>query len=183
MRAVSDVAPKRLTVTDMKRCNQCGETKIGSEFPSQGRSKATGERRLSSACRECRRRDSRTRYAANRDERLRYAAEYRDRNRESILVKKRQGEIARKYGITPDAHAAMVAAQGGACLICGGAGGMSHMISTLVVDHDHSTGAIRGLLCAGCNIGIGLFKDDPNLILAAAAYLARQRDVLISEAS
>lgn len=41
----------------------------------------------------------------------------------------------------------------------------------LAVDHDHKTGAIRGLLCGGCNIALGLFKDSPQLLENAIRYL------------
>lgn len=41
----------------------------------------------------------------------------------------------------------------------------------LVVDHDHTTGAVRGLLCSACNTGIGHLKDDPAVVAAALHYL------------
>jgi len=40
-----------------------------------------------------------------------------------------------------------------------------------VVDHDHRDGHVRGLLCSACNVGIGLFEDDPKIIKAAYYYL------------
>ena len=45
-------------------------------------------------------------------------------------------------------------------------------VGTLHVDHDHNSGAFRGLLCQGCNIGVGHFGDDPERLCAAARYLS-----------
>ena len=50
------------------------------------------------------------------------------------------------------------------CVICG-------VKEKLVVDHDHATGQIRGMLCNHCNRGLGHFKDDPMLLEFAAQYL------------
>lgn len=74
------------------------------------------------------------------------------------------------YGLTPDQFATMLADQEGRCAICradspGGKGGWH-------VDHDHQTGTVRGLLCHGCNLGLGNFVDDPGRLRAAADYLA-----------
>lgn len=52
----------------------------------------------------------------------------------------------------------------GHCQLCGKA-------SRLFVDHCHATGNVRGLLCTTCNTGLGVFKDDPIRIMAAAEYL------------
>lgn len=62
----------------------------------------------------------------------------------------------------------MLDAQGGGCAICGeGPGDRFH----LVVDHDHQTSEVRGLLCTACNVGIGNLRDDPDLLRRALAYL------------
>ena len=52
----------------------------------------------------------------------------------------------------------------GACDIC------SKVFKTLCIDHCHITGKIRGLLCSACNIGLGKFKDKPDLLKKAAEY-------------
>jgi hypothetical protein len=73
----------------------------------------------------------------------------------------------RLYGITKQRYLEMVAEQNGACAICGGPPGER----ALNVDHDHGTGQIRALLCTRCNIGMGGFRDSPNLLRKALAYL------------
>ena len=60
--------------------------------------------------------------------------------------------------------------QGGSCAICG-----EKSRDRLVVDHDHETGAVRGLLCSHCNLGLGLCRDNPVRINAAVAYLDKMR--------
>lgn len=74
------------------------------------------------------------------------------------------------YGMTAEEFDARLAAQGGVCAICGtpewnGKGDHPH------VDHCHETSQVRGLLCRGCNNGLGNFGDDPARLRAAADYL------------
>jgi hypothetical protein len=55
------------------------------------------------------------------------------------------------------------------CIICGDGG-------SLVVDHDHRENTIRGILCNRCNKGLGLFRDDPDLLEYARIYLLASRN-------
>ena len=83
-----------------------------------------------------------------------------------------RGRIA-KYGISIAQYEELLAKQDGRCAICGSppdANGRG-AYSRLHIDHSHSTGKIRGLLCGRCNQGIGFMRDDPKLLRLAAAYL------------
>jgi hypothetical protein len=69
-----------------------------------------------------------------------------------------------RYALTPAEVEAEVRRQGGLCAVC-------RVRMPEHVDHDHRTGAVRGILCFTCNTGMGNFGDDPERLLAAARYL------------
>ena len=71
----------------------------------------------------------------------------------------------RKYGITPEQFDAMLIAQSGRCAIC------SDPMDPPNIDHCHTAGHVRGLLCGPCNRGLGMFRDSPAALRAAADYL------------
>lgn len=75
------------------------------------------------------------------------------------------------YGLSVDEYEQMNRDQGGRCAICGGARSRADSDAGLVVDHDHETGAVRGLLCNLCNTGLGAMRDNPEILQAAIAYL------------
>lgn len=60
-----------------------------------------------------------------------------------------------------------------ACAICKYEFGADSQIQRPHIDHCHTTGKVRGLLCMNCNIGIGHFQDDPAIIYNALVYLER----------
>jgi len=64
----------------------------------------------------------------------------------------------------------MLAHQGGVCAICKRAPQDGKM---LCVDHCHLTGAVRGLLCSNCNSALAFFREEPDALRAAIAYLRR----------
>jgi hypothetical protein len=114
------------------------------------------------ACRECHRA---------------YAAEWRKKNRRKL----RDQQLRKKYGISIEQYEEIAATQDGRCAICRRACPTGRM---LAVDHDHDCcpgqltcgKCIRALLCTNCNKGVGMFGDDPQLLLAAAAYLMQYQN-------
>lgn len=103
-----------------------------------------------------------------------YAREWRKRNPE----REKHQSLKKHYGITLEQYEKMGSAQNWKCAICGGAeatkdkdGGPRRM----PVDHDHTTGKVRALLCTQCNRGLGLFSDSPEKLRAAAKYLENHR--------
>ena len=77
-------------------------------------------------------------------------------------------KLIREYGITIEEYEELAAYQNHVCAIC------KQLCKTgnrLSVDHCHTTGRIRGLLCSNCNTGIGQFNDDPELLRCAADYI------------
>lgn len=67
----------------------------------------------------------------------------------------------------------MILQHGDRCMICG------EHVRHLVIDHDHETGIMRGVLCIAHNSGLGNFQDDPKLLRKAANYL--EKEVIIDE--
>jgi len=78
----------------------------------------------------------------------------------------RDSNLIRKYGITAAEYDALKADQNGRCAIC-------PETERLVVDHDHDTGRVRGLLCGACNKMLGFARDCPSNLLEGAKYLQK----------
>lgn len=76
-------------------------------------------------------------------------------------------KIESRYGITLEWLEDTIDALDNRCMICH----QPPLIGRLHVDHDHSSGVVRGLLCNECNAGLARFKDSPELLRAAAMYL------------
>lgn len=86
------------------------------------------------------------------------------KTRTYTLQQKQKWLLKKRYGITPEERGTMEASQSGLCGIC-------KKQARLVVDHDHVTGKVRGLLCFSCNTAIGLLGDG-TLFPAAAAWVS-----------
>jgi hypothetical protein len=132
-----------------RTCNDCQEWKTAENFRTNSGSKDG----LYSICRPCASVRARKHYDANADK-------YR-RNTERC-----------RYGLTRDEHALLLSVKERGCMICGDTD------KRMVIDHDHDTGAIRGILCDACNQAIGCLRDDPDLMANALEYILRETDFL-----
>lgn len=120
--------------------------------------------------------DSFYRHSSNKDGR-------QNRCKPCVVDLARNSQLRTKYGITMADFEELLEKQGGVCALCGNPPGFTgRSDARLNVDHDHETGEIRALLCMKCNCGLGNFRDDPDLLLAAILYLwehhgERRRDI------
>jgi len=115
---------------------------------------------------EKRRQDQKLYHAKNRAKANLASAEWKKKNPQ----KNREIQLKHKYGITPDQIMAAMNKQNHRCAVCGGINNDSGK-RVLGVDHCHATGKVRGMLCGNCNRMIGMAKDSPSILMAAARYL------------
>lgn len=109
-----------------------------------------------------------------RERKAAYMREYRAKNLTSIRATEWRNNLKR-YDVTPEQWQTIFEAQGRGCAICGNP--ESSNGHRLVVDHCHTSGLVRALLCHGCNRGMGLFADDSARLRAAADYLDAHKHV------
>jgi len=107
-------------------------------------------------------------------QKLTYQQQYREENRKALSDKERQ----RRFGITPEGYSDLFKSQNGTCAICKQPETATRLgkVKALAVDHCHQSGAVRGLLCADCNMGIGKLKEDKNILLSAIQYLEKHSE-------
>jgi hypothetical protein len=91
---------------------------------------------------------------------------YQD-NKERAAGNSRAWNLRKLYGLTTEQYDAMFRQQDGKCAVCR----LPADQGNLVVDHDHGTKAVRGLLCHNCNRALGLFKDSTDVVRRALSYL------------
>lgn len=142
---------------NFKHCNLCSTSKPHSDFHKDGK----GRFGLSAYCKECNKARSKARRIG--DERA---------------VK--GSRLKHMFNVTVDQYEQMMLNQGGVCAICGGVNANGRALS---VDHDHACCSgkkscgkcVRALLCGDCNMGLGKFRDNPELLQAAIDYVRMKR--------
>jgi len=166
----------RRSKSELGRCQDCAATlTVDNWSPSMRGDTGQTPRHICKPCWTARQR----RYDANKPpaqlramrnaSRAKRRAEWTDERKERERRRRYGDWLARAYGITIDTFDSMYEAQSGACKICGtlrprGKGGFH-------VDHCHRSNRIRGLLCAPCNMLLGLANDDKTVLARAIEHL------------
>ncbi|MFD7042300.1 endonuclease VII domain-containing protein [Rhodococcus jostii] len=86
---------------------------------------------------------------------------------------RRAYQLRYTYGLTTEKYEGRIVEQGNKCACCGDGLGVNPM-----VDHDHVTGVVRGILCSGCNTGLGQIGDQAEGAHRAETYLWKSRDLV-----
>lgn len=141
-----------------KLCRRCRKSKPLSEFVRWHKSKDGRAHWCRSCCSDWRREDMANDPVGRR-------------------MKRRRAYLRKVYGISIETFDAILSTQGNSCAICRTELHHDTMRSLkhVCVDHDHVTGAVRGILCRNCNSGIGQLRDDLRVVEAAARYLRERR--------
>lgn len=150
----------------MKTCRSCQETKPIENFAAIYWKNKDGTTKSShrGSCKAC---HCLAEKARDKSHRVTVTAAYK-RNKRLLWL----------FGISQEQYDEMLARQNRVCAICQEPQAWNRREGDiLVVDHDHSTGQVRGLLCHACNQALGLMRDNPDVLRRAAAYVeVRQED-------
>lgn len=92
---------------------------------------------------------------------------WRLKNKNRVKLSNSLWHLKNSYGLTFEDREKLIKDQNSKCLICGEK-------KKLIIDHDHKTGKVRGLLCNDCNLGLGRFKDNIEIISNSILYLQGQ---------
>ena len=154
-----------------KYCSGCNTTKEITQFHIDN-SEKDGHRFQCKVCRNAKQRE----YAKNNKDviKIRNAAKAEQRKvyyqSDKGIESSRRSHLKRKYDITLEEYNKLLKQQNNKCKICNSEETCQRN-NFLSVDHEHSTGRIRGLLCNNCNRALGLFQDSMDVLHNAIMYL------------
>ena len=163
-----------------KICSKCGESKTLDEYWNHPNGKY-GKRPRCKACGRKENAEFEKTYLPQRTEKNR---EWYDKNKIAVQEgravsgsrweykpeNKRKHNLKTRYGLGIEEYDSRLADQNGKCAICGGEMDEG---KRLAVDHNHDTGAVRGIVHVRCNTAIALFRDSPEICRRAAEYLEK----------
>jgi len=100
-----------------------------------------------------------------------YHRNWYNSNKKRVNDNTRRNRYLRAFNMTIAEYEILLVSQNNCCAICKTKTNTSN--KRFSIDHDHQTGAVRGLLCDPCNTGLGMFRDNPGLLTEAINYLSR----------
>lgn len=155
-------------------CNACKLEKPAEEF-GKCAAKKNGVR---SWCKQCCR-DAMSKYrqikpqtrklwdAAHKEKIRQYSKTYNEKTKESRRIK----SLQKRYGLSIEQYNLLLVAQNNGCAICGS----TNNNRPLFVDHNHTTGELRALLCSTCNSALGMLNENVELILKMVDYINKYK--------
>lgn len=149
-----------------RRCSVCKVVKPISEFGRYNDAGAPQGWRYYSRCKECNCTQASDYGAANKPKRNARLRAWRASNPEKARALDRRKRLKQKYDLTPEEADALLAENGGRCLICNDA-------PAVCIDHCHNTGNVRGGLCVSCNTFLGRVESNPQILPRMTAYLGQ----------
>ena len=150
---------------EMKVCKKCGTKKSADNFYKEKRVKDG----LQARCIDCCKADAKAVFKANPEP-------YRKRAREAYdYAERRARMLLTEYNMTPQDYVDLFEKQNGCCAICKCEESGHNSTDHLLIDHDHLTNQVRGLLCCSCNLMLGKAKADEGnkLLISSLLYLKR----------
>jgi hypothetical protein len=147
---------KRIDNTDTKQCSCCNKVLPVSQYWKKSQPRKDGSFGLRPRCKVCD-----TQYKLDI---------YHNKGGKDIQKLRSFKSLLKKYGITEEEYNNRRKLQNNSCEICGDhEDNQPH--GRLHVDHCHTTGLFRGLLCNTCNTGLGMFKDNTTVLFKAIEYI------------
>lgn len=156
----------------MKSCTGCQQTKPKSDFYKD----AVKKDGYKNKCKTCQAAREKAWSESHKASVSAYGREYYRKNKEVYILRARVRSLKKNYNLTLGDYAHMLQSQDFVCAACktnnpGGKG-------TFVVDHCHTSGAVRGLLCNKCNLVLGTVKDSSAHLHHLAHYLEVSKHVI-----
>ena len=139
------------------RCHKCGK-----DLPVDKFSAKKGRRGHSAECKDCHNKYVReVWYPRNRQKQIRSSNMWKKNNKAAVL--------SYGKGVNVEEVKRVLSHNDGKCEICGSS-------NRLVIDHDHNSKKVRGILCGKCNSGLGFFNDDTDHLASAIKYINKSKN-------
>lgn len=159
---------------NFKTCFCCNKEKSISDFYKNNQTKDG----FSCYCKNYESKKQKIMREKHKEKRKQSAKIYYQKTKKEHKIRNIKNHLKIRYNITIEEYQALLIKQNFCCAICGEKetrkNSSGNGISALSVDHNHKTDKVRGLLCQTCNTGVGMFKDNVDLLYKAVDYLSKE---------